>query len=123
MGISIDDGACGVWQRVPDEVISRLDGLPGAAYEVPDEVTCALETGHPDKHMAVLQGWGNQEAWLVWATPTTVTAPGCRVDGLTCLLPVGHVGRHHVIMTDVVEDEGPYWCDSRADLELQRTPI
>jgi len=123
MGISIDDGACGAWQRVPDEVISRLDGVQGAAYEVPDEVTCALENGHPDNHMAVLQAWGNQEAWLVWATPTMVTAGGCRVDGLTCLLSAGHAGRHHVIMTDMVEDEGPYWCDSRADLELQRTPI
>jgi hypothetical protein len=120
MGKTIDDGACGALQQVPEEVIIRLGDVPGAAYEVPGEVTCALEEGHRDEHMAVLQGWGNEEAWLVWSTPRTLTALGCRADGMTCLLPVGHSGNHHVIMADVLEDEGPYWCRDRSDLEAQR---
>jgi hypothetical protein len=120
MGMTIDDGACGAWQRVPEDIALRLDDVPGAAYEVPDEVSCALQPGHPDSHMAVLQGWGNEEAWLVWSAPKTMIAPGCRVEGMTCLLPTGHVGQHHVIMADVVEDEGPYWVTDRVDLEDQR---
>ncbi len=120
MGTTIDDGACGAWQQVPEEIMLRFDGIAGAAYEVPGEVTCALQEGHRDDHMAVLQGWGNEEAWLVWSTPHTITAPSCRADGMTCLLPAGHGGNHHVIMTDVVEDEGPYWCRDRSDLEARR---
>ena len=120
MEASVDDGTCGVWQQVPDEVINRFGDVPGAAYEVPDAVTCALEFGHADAHMAVLQGWENQEAWLVWTTPRTVTAPGCREEDMTCLLPAGHQGRHHVVLTDVVEDEGPFWCVDRADLHIMR---
>jgi hypothetical protein len=70
--------------------------------------------------MAVLQGWENEEAWLVWSAPTTIIAPGCRAEGMTCLLAAGHAGRHHVIMADVVEDEGPYWVTGRADLDARR---
>lgn len=120
MGTAIDEGACGAWQPVPDDIAARLDDVPGAAYEVPTEVTCALEKGHSDEHMAVLQGWGNDEAWMVWSAPRTVTSLSCRADGMTCLLPEQHRGRHHVIMADVVEDEGPYWCRDRTDLEAQR---
>jgi len=99
---------------------ARLDDVPGAAYEVPTEVTCALEYGHPDEHMAVLQGWGSDEAWMLWSSPRTITSLSCRAEEMTCLLPEGHSGKHHVIMADVVEDEGPYWCRDRADLEAQR---
>jgi hypothetical protein len=117
MGETVDDGACGEWQRVPEEIVQRLGDVPGAAYEVPDEVNCALEAGHQGDHTAVLQGWGDDEVWLHWTMPRTVVTPSCRTDGLTCLLPAGHAGRHHVIMADVVEDEGPYWVDGRAQLD------
>lgn len=118
--MTVEEGACGAWQRVPEDIVMRLDDLPGAAYEVPNEVTCALQRGHSDSHMAVLQGWGNEEVWLTWSAPTTVSAPGCRADGMICLLPAGHHGRHHVIMADVVEDDGPYWVVDRAELEACR---
>jgi hypothetical protein len=119
MGENGQNGACGQWQRVPEEIAQRLADVPGAAYEVPDEVTCALEAGHPGSHTAVLQGWGDDEVWLTWTVPKTTVAPSCRADGLTCLLPAGHGGRHHVIMADVVEDEGPYWVADRAELEAK----
>ncbi|MEX5707642.1 MULTISPECIES: hypothetical protein [Parafrankia] len=118
-----EEGSCGAWQRVPEEIAIRLDDVPGAAYEVPSEVTCALQQGHPDNHMAVLQGWGNEEVWLSWSAPRTITAPGCRAEGMTCLLPTGHQGHHYVIMADVVEDEGPYWVADRADLDTRRAGV
>lgn len=120
MGESARDGACGEWQRVPDDIAQPLRDVPTGLYEVPDEVTCALESGHPGSHMAVLQGWGNDEAWLTWTVPRTVVVPGCRADGMTCVLPEGHVGRHRVILADVVEDDGPYWVSDLADLEARR---
>jgi hypothetical protein len=119
MGDTDQDGACGQWQRVPEEIAQRLGDVPGAAYEVPDEVTCALEAGHAGQHTAVLQGLGDDEIWLTWTVPKAVVTPSCREDGLTCLLPAGHPGRHHVILADVVEDEGPYWVADRAELEAR----
>jgi|GEM_PF-3586184 len=119
MGETVDDGACGEWQRVPEEIVQRLGDVPGAAYEVPDEVTCALEAGHDGSHTAVLQGWGDDEVWLLWTMPKTIVSPSCREDGLTCLLAAGHTGRHHVLIADVVEDEGPYWVADRAELEAR----
>ncbi|MBL7497703.1 hypothetical protein I6A84_15015 [Frankia sp. CNm7] len=117
MGETADDGTCGQWQRVPEEIALRLGDVPGAAYEVPDEVTCALEAGHPGSHTAVLQGLGDDEIWLTWTVPKTAVATSCRADGLTCLLPTGHPGRHHVIMAEEIEDTGPYWAADRAELE------
>ena len=119
MGESGQDGACGLWQRVPEDIAQRLGDVPGAAYEVPDEVNCALEAGHPGSHTAVLQGWGDDEVWLTWTVPKTTVTPSCRADGLTCLLPAGHSGRHHVILADVVEDEGPFWVVDLAELEAK----
>jgi hypothetical protein len=117
MGDTSEDGACGQWQRVPEDIAQRLGDVPGAVYEVPDEVTCALEAGHPGGHTAVLQGLGDDEIWLTWTVPKTAVAAGCREEGMTCLLPAGHVGRHRVILADVVEDEGPYWVADRAELD------
>jgi hypothetical protein len=119
MGDGATDGACGEWQRVPDEIAQRLGDVPGAAFEVPDEVNCALEAGHQGYHTAVLQGLGDDEIWLTWTVPATVVTPSCRAEGLTCLLPTGHAGRHHVILADVVEDEGPFWVADRAQLEAR----
>jgi hypothetical protein len=112
--------ACGQVHEVPDATAGRVADMPGGAYELPDEVRCALEAGHEGDHTSLLQAWGDQEEWLVWSEPSVVAGEGCRADGMTCLLPAGHPGRHHVILTDVVVDEGPFWCSGRADLDSLR---
>lgn len=112
--------ACEEPHEVPEEVAERVAATPGGAYEVPDEVLCGLELGHPGEHMSLLQAWGEREEWLVWSEPAVLPSAPCRPDGLTCLLPAGHPGRHHVILTDVVSDEGPFWCADRAEFDRLR---
>ncbi|MGF7234905.1 MAG: hypothetical protein ACQSGP_08090 [Frankia sp.] len=120
-GPEVTDQACGQVREVPDEAAGRVAEVPGGAYELPEEVRCALEAGHEGNHMSLLQAWGEQEEWLVWSEPSVWSGQGCRAEGMTCLLPAGHEGRHHVILTDVVVDEGPFWCSDRADLATLRT--
>jgi hypothetical protein len=113
-------GACGETRGVPDDARERLEQVPGGAYEVPGEVECGLEAGHPGEHLAMLQAWGDDEEWLAWSGPSVRATRGCRAEGMTCLLPAGHAGRHYVIMTDVVADEGPFWCADRATFDERR---
>jgi hypothetical protein len=116
-------GTCGQQHEVPDPVAQRIEAVPGGAYEVPDQIECALEAGHPGEHLSMLQAWGENEEWLAWSAPTVRRASGCRADGMTCLLPAGHSGRHHVILTDVVADEGPFWCADRAAYDALRRKV
>lgn len=115
--------ACEEPHEVPEDVAERAETTPGGAYEVPDEVLCGLEKGHPGEHLSLVQAWGEVEEWLAWSEPAVRRVERCRPDGMTCLLPAGHPGRHHVILTDVVSDEGPFWCADRAEFERLRAGL
>lgn len=91
-----------------DEELELLTTLPDAQYNVPQQVTCELETLHDGHHTAFAQCQDEAEEaawWLMWDDASgwrrlTELAFCPAVDGGdgACLLPAEHLARHSFLL-------------------------
>ncbi len=101
---------CRTGNTVTDAEFAFLAGLPGGQYQLPHRVTCDLQEGHGQDHIAFVQCLDQAEQsawWLTWTrdSRSLIELPYCCDDCTpadACLLPEGHDGRHSPQLTTVL---------------------
>jgi hypothetical protein len=103
--------ACEYRLHLSEELIALANSrFPGQGdTTIPDEVFCEIQENHAGSHFALVQAFGNNEAWAEWATQSAgiryfpdnamCEAEGPHLedpedDDALCELPAGHYGEH-----------------------------
>lgn len=101
--MDLESTYCAATTALTDSQVARLNAVPDAEGHL-TETTLGCEIrqdGHPGMHMALAQGSGDAELWLLWGDTGPrefKVLPPCEAEnaelGKVCVLPLDHPGLH-----------------------------